>query len=73
MSSLHLDPDLAQVVARARHRAEAAGELDVAPISEFRSPLSTAARQVLAEWLASGEYRRAVRAVIAEDPELADE
>jgi hypothetical protein len=36
MSSLRLDPDLVEVVERARRRAEEAGELDVAPIGEFR-------------------------------------
>jgi hypothetical protein len=72
MTDLHLAPEVAAVVARARGVAEASGEL-YPGTAGFESPLSPAARAVIASWIADGGYRAAVMAVAAEDPELADQ
>jgi hypothetical protein len=73
-TDVHLDPALASVVARARARAEAAGELRSAGSGAgFVSPLSHEARAAIGEWVRSGGYREAVARVVADDPDLADQ
>jgi hypothetical protein len=72
-TELHLDPELAEIVARARVRAEEAGELPLPTGRPFENPLSAEEQQVLRDWIDSGGYAASVAAVIAEDPELANE
>ena len=70
-TNLRLDPELAEVVARARLRAAAAGELSPPGVGAFTSPLSPEAQQILRAWLDDGGYEAAVAAIAAEDPDLA--
>jgi hypothetical protein len=72
-TELHLDPELAAVVDRARRRAEAMGELPRGPFPPFESKIPHEAANVLLEWLRDGSYDAAVARVIAEDPDLANE
>ena len=67
-----LGPDLGEAVARARSAALAAGELRVGPGS-YRSPLPPEASSAVISLLRDGTYDAAVRSVVAEDPDLADE
>lgn len=71
--SLRSDPELAVVVERARDRADASGELRVQPWSASASRLSPDARQIVTSWLNDGGYERALRAVVADDADLADQ
>lgn len=66
-----LDPELQSVVERARDQARQRGELLEGPSDPPSSDLSPAARSALAEWVASGDYDRAVAEIIADDPDLA--
>lgn len=68
---LNLDPDLQAVVERAREQARASGELLDGPARVPPSAgLSPEARAALAEWVASGDYDRAVAEIVADDPDL---
>jgi hypothetical protein len=71
---MRLDPELAEIVERARKRAIEAGELPLRPTgTPFKSPLSDEAKMVLREWLDGGGYERSLAEIVAEDPELANE
>ena len=68
---LHSDPELAAVVARARRRAQEAGELHPAGNPPFESVLDPAAREIVVSWIRDGGYDRAVAEVVADEPDLA--
>ena len=68
----HLPPDLAKVVAEMRQRAKEMGELKVTR-APHEPRLSREDRDALDLWICTGGYQEAVAAVIAEDPELADQ
>jgi hypothetical protein len=66
-----LDPELAAVVERARHRAQAAGELRPLRLTTPASALPEEARPIVHEWLRDGGYDDAVALVVSQDPDLA--
>lgn len=70
-TQVKLDPELQSVVERARQQARVRGELRDAPWNSTSDTLSPAARAVLADWVASGDYDRAVAEIVADDPNLA--
>jgi len=72
-TELHLDPELAEVVERARRRAEDMGELPRGPFPPFESKIPPEMADVLLEWRRDGGYDEAVAAIAAEDPDLANE
>ena len=71
----HLQPDLdlMEVVERARRQAERSGELLATPSGRPSDSIDPEARAALARWAAGGGYERALDAVIAFDPDLADQ
>lgn len=71
-TKLHLDPELAAVVERARRRAEEMGELPRGPFAPFESKIPPEAADVLHEWLSDGGYEQAVTRIGDEDPDLAN-
>lgn len=68
---LHLTPELAEAVERARVGLESSGELPCP--GGYRSPLSPEGRAVVARIIADGTYRRLADAAAATDPEIADQ
>jgi hypothetical protein len=72
-ANLHLDPELAAVVERARRRAEETGELRRGPFPPFESTLPPEPTKVLADWLRDGGYDEAIARIAGEDPDLANE
>lgn len=70
---LERDLDLMEVVERARRQAERSGELLATPSGRPSDAIDPAARAALAHWAATGGYEHAVDAVIADDPDLADQ
>jgi len=70
---LHLDPELASVVERARQRAVESGELPRGPFRPFQSRLSPQEAEVIVEWLRDGGYDDAIAQIAAEDPDLANQ
>ena len=72
-TKLRLDPELAEVVERARRRAATAGELTPPRVGSFKSPLPPEAERILREWLDDGGYDAAVAEIAAADPELANQ
>jgi len=72
-TKLRLDPELAQIVERARHRAAAAGELIAPRVGPLVSPLPPEAQRVVRAWLDDGGYDAAIAEIVAEDPELANQ
>jgi hypothetical protein len=68
---LHLTPELAEAVERARVGLESSGELPRP--GGYRSPLSPEGQAVVTRIIADGTYRRLADAVAATDPELADQ
>jgi hypothetical protein len=72
-TKLHLDPELACVVERARRRAVEMGELPRGPFPPFESEIPPQAADVLVEWLRGGGYDEAVARIAEEDPDLATE
>lgn len=66
-----LDPDLQEIVDRTRAELKANGQLRAAT-GIYRSPLDAETRQAVANFVASGEYRRLADEVGHDDPELAD-
>jgi hypothetical protein len=70
---IDLDPELRELVARARRRAEEAGELRPPSHGPIRSSISPEAQAVIMEWLRDGGYAEAVARIAAEDPDLADQ
>jgi len=73
--AMHLqrDLDLMEVVKRARRQAERSGELLALPSGRPSDSIDPEARAALARWAAGGGYERALEAVIAADPDLADQ
>jgi hypothetical protein len=73
--AMHLegDLDLIDVVERARRQAALAGELLAGPSGRISDSVDPDARTALARWAATGGYRRALDAVLADDPDLADQ
>jgi hypothetical protein len=69
---LHLSPELAEAVARARQALDDAGELHGRP-SGYQSPLDAKERAAVARIIADGTYRRLADAVAADDPEIGDQ
>ncbi len=72
-TNLHLDPELADVVSRARQRAEEMGEFPRGPFPPFKSNIPSEAAKTLVEWLRNGGFDEAVARIAAEDPDLANE
>lgn len=68
-----MSPHLAEVVARARARAEEMGELRPRKVGTFESAFTDEAREILAEWRRGGGYESALATVVADDPQLADQ
>ena len=71
MTTVCLDPELAQVAEHARQRAIESGEVGGPPGTGSISPLSPEAQEILGNWLLDGGYAEAVAGVIADDPDLA--
>jgi hypothetical protein len=72
-TKLHLDPELATVVERARRRAHEMGELPRGPFPPFESAIPSEAAEVLLDWLHNGGYEQAVARIGDEDPDFATE
>lgn len=70
-TGVRLDAELRSVVERARSRAREQGELLDTPSGLPSCDLSPAAGAVLADWVASGDYDRAIAEITADDPDLA--
>jgi len=68
---VHLDPELARAVERARQALDSSGQLRTQPGS-YKSPLGEKERAAVARMLRDGTYRRLADAVVSDDPELAD-
>ena len=68
---LHLDPDLADVVERARRRAADSGEWPRGTVQPFEPTIPSEAVDVISGWLRDGGYDRAIAQVVAEDLALA--
>ena len=68
---MQLTPPLAEAVERARVGLESSGELPRP--GGYSSALSAEDRAVVARILADGTYRRLADAVVAADPEIADQ
>lgn len=66
-----LDPELQEVVERTRARLAAEGRLRGIP-GPYQSPFDEETKAAVLEFLRSGEYRRLVAEIGAEDPEVAD-
>lgn len=72
-TQLRIDPELQAIVERAREQARRQGELRDEPWAPDHEPLPADARAVLRDWVTSGDYDRAVSAIVANDPDLATE
>jgi hypothetical protein len=72
-TKLHLDPELAAVVERARRQAAEMGELPRGPFPARESQIPAEAADLIAEWLRGGGYDEAIARIASEDPELANE
>jgi hypothetical protein len=72
-TELHLDPELAAVVDRAKQRAIESGELPRGPFRPFQSSLSPEEAEVISEWLRDGGYDEAIAQIVSEDPDLANQ
>ena len=70
---IDVDPELRELVARARRRAEEAGELRPPARGPLRTSISVEVGAVIMELLRDGTYAAAVARIAAEDPDLADE
>jgi len=70
-TKVKLDAELQSVVERARRQARERGELVDGPSELPPDDLSPAARAALADWVASGDYDRAIAVITADDPDLA--
>jgi hypothetical protein len=70
---IELNPELREVVARARRAAEIAGELRPPAAGPLRSSIPPEARAAVMEWLRDGSYAAVVARIAADDPDLADQ
>ncbi len=66
-----LDPELKALVVRTRAKLEANGELRAAT-GPYESRFDAETREVIAEFVRSGEYHRLAIEVGREDPDFAD-
>ena len=66
-----LDPELQKVIDRTRAQMAAYGELKAAT-GAFVSPFDEETKDVIVEFIRSGEFRKAVEEIGHEDPDLAD-
>lgn len=71
-TDLRPDLDLVDVVTRARRQAEVSGELRATPPGRLSDTVDSEVRAALARWATTG-YQRALDAVVADDPDLADQ
>lgn len=72
-TELHLDPELAEVVERARKLAAEMAEWPRrGPVPPWEPSLPPAATKVLMAWKREGGYEEAIARISAEDPDLAD-
>jgi len=71
VTTVLLDPELAQVVEHARQRAIESGEIGGSPGTGFTSHLLPEAQEILGNWLLDGGYAEAGAAVIVDHPDLA--
>lgn len=71
MADSALDPELRRTVERARVLARERGELLNGPSGMAGVDLSPGARAALTDWVRSGDYERAVQAILAGDPDIA--
>jgi hypothetical protein len=69
-TQLRIDPELQAIVERAREQARRHGELRDEPWTPPRDPLPAEAQAALKDWVASGDYDRAVAEIVADDPDL---
>lgn len=72
-TKLHLDPELAAVVERARRRAEEMGELPRGPFPALESQIPPEAVDLVVGWLRDGGYDEAIARIASEDPDLANQ
>ena len=70
---IDLDPELRELVDRARRAAEEAGEMHPPGRGPLSSSMSPEAQAVILEWLRDGGYAEAVARIASEDPDLADQ
>lgn len=66
-----MDPALQSLVERSRERARERGELREGASGFPSGGLSPLAKAALVDWVASGDYDRAVAEITADDPDLA--
>jgi hypothetical protein len=71
MADSALEPELRRTVEQARVLARQRGELLDGPSGVAGVDLSPAARAALTDWVTSGDYERAVQAIVADDPDIA--
>jgi hypothetical protein len=67
---MKLAPEFQATVDRARVHARERGELRDDPWAASDNPLPAEARAALLDWMASGDYDRAVAEIVADDPDL---
>jgi hypothetical protein len=70
---IDLNPELRELVARARRRAEAAGEMRPPGRGPLQSSVSPEVGEILLELLRDGTYAAAVARIAADDPDMADQ
>ncbi len=68
---MKLDPALQSLVERSREHARERGELREGPSGLPSAGLSLVAKAAIVDWVASGDYDRAVAEITADDPDLA--
>jgi hypothetical protein len=72
-TNLHLDPELADVVERARRQATESGELPASIDLGLETSMTASTRTILAEWLRDGGYDAALAEIVADEPDLANQ
>jgi hypothetical protein len=70
---LELNPELDEVVARARRRVVETGEFPRSGSGRYRSPVPAEVADAVLELLRDGTYAAAVARVVADDPDLGDQ
>jgi hypothetical protein len=71
LAVMKLDPDFKAIVDRARVQARERGELRDDRWAPSDDLLPAEARAAVVDWMASGDYDRAVGEIVADDPDLA--